>query len=114
MTSEPEENSDPIDSEQKKYLVDLFKHQTTLCTATIILTMAVVGNFLPQPMPAAMKKWIGLSLGTLLLSLLISFVSLIELVNGIENYKSWKRWMYSSFMSFVFGIVILAFIILFG
>lgn len=112
MATELKENHTPIDSEQKKYLIDLFKHQTTLCTATILLTMAVAGNFIPQPMTFPVKTYLGLSIILFLGSLFLSFTSLVELVTGIENHRQWKLWMYLSFISFISGIVILGLIIL--
>ncbi|WP_417374904.1 hypothetical protein [Gimesia maris] len=112
MTTETKENPHPIDSEQKKYLVDLLKHQMTLCTAMMVLTMAIFGNFLNQPLIGQAKIWIGISLGSILLSLLMAFMSLVELVNGIDNYKSWNRLMYIGFLIFVLGTAILGIVIL--
>tara|TARA_R110002049_G_scaffold191769_3_gene360716 strand:+ start:1048 stop:1392 length:345 start_codon:yes stop_codon:yes gene_type:complete len=114
MTTDSEKYSHPIDSEQKKNLIDLFKHQMTLCTASIIFTMAIVGNFLPQPLSDAMKIFIGLSLLFFLFSLVLAFSSLVDLITVIENYRKWNFWMYMSFCCFVLGILVIGLIILFG
>ena len=68
-----------LGDEHRKSLIDFFKHQTTLCTATIILMVTIVGNLFPQSVDSLTIGLITLGTVFLLGSLGCAFFGLAEL-----------------------------------
>jgi len=117
MTTEPKEKTSSRDLEHDKVLIDFFKHQTTLCTATIVLIMAIVGTIFPQPMSSFVKTFVGFSAIFFLCSLGAAFMALVDLNVCFKNgagSKEWKLQMVFTFISFMIGLLLFMITIFFG
>lgn len=97
-----------ISDDHKKSLIDFFKHQTTLCTATIVLMMAITSGLFPQPVPQIVKVFLGISAISFLGSLGSSFMALADLNIYFDNdqgSKEWKFLMIFSTITFMIGLL---------
>lgn len=107
MTSINDQTRD-ISNEHRKSLIDFFKHQTTLCTATIVLVTSIVAGFFPRPLN---HIFIGPLLCTtffLLGSLGISILAYAELNIWFDEKRKWKYltfWVLITVILFVMGLI---------
>ncbi|EDL56122.1 hypothetical protein [Gimesia maris] len=97
-----------LSNDHKKSLIDFFKHQTTLCTATIVLMMAITSGLLPQPVPQIVKVLLGVSAISFLGSLGSSFMALADIniyFDDDQVSKEWKFLMIFSAITFMIGLL---------
>ncbi|WP_417391982.1 hypothetical protein [Gimesia sp.] len=101
-----------ISDDHRKSLIDFFKHQTTLCTATIVLMVTIVGGLFPQPMHSIIIGLLSSSTLLFLGSLGTAFFGLVELNSSYENTKEFKRLtslIAVSAIAFVLGLLLFVF-----
>jgi hypothetical protein len=107
MPKDIENDLPPKDHEHEKLLFDFFKHQTTLCTATIVVFLAIAGNIFPQPMSNLLKALIGTGSIAILCSLGTAFLAIVEInmsYKDAEESKHWKGNIVFSAIAFLIGL----------
>lgn len=107
MLKESEKSLPTKDREHEKFLIDFFKHQTTLCTGTIVVFLAIAGNIFPQPMSNLLKTCIGTGSVAILCSLGTAFLALVDInmcYKDAEESKHWKANMVFSAIAFLLGL----------
>lgn len=117
MPKDTETNLPPKDHEHEKLLIDFFKHQTTLCTATIVVFLAIAGNIFPQPMSNLLKTFIGTGSVAILCSMGAAFLALLDInmcYKDAEESKYWIANMVFSAIAFLIGLFSFLFALLLG
>ncbi|QDT79856.1 hypothetical protein Mal35_33250 [Gimesia maris] len=107
MPKDTENDLPPKDHEHEKLLIDFFKHQTTLCTATIVVFLAIAGNLFPQPMSNLLKALIGTGSVAILCAMGAAFLALVDInmcYKDAEESKHWKGNMVFSAIAFLIGL----------
>lgn len=98
-----------ISDDHRKSLIEFFKHQTTLSTATIVLMVTIVGSLFPNPMDGLILGLLSCSTLFFLASLGTAFFGLVELNRSFEDTKESKclsNLLAISAISFVSGLLL--------